>query len=271
MQARVFGSYPIQALGAVQRNVKRTVKLITEQKTIDKPSVVEGFPMRAWNIRVFLLDENGQEIPASIFEKAVYKLHPSFPNPTQSKRSGDDQNRGLAQELTNPGAAVKSPPFKIQEEGWGEFDMTIILTCVDKGGDHTVKHDLNFQSERYEAKHVITFKNPKPALLAALRETGPVPGDENGLKKKGGRGEDDSLKKRKRGGQNIDMEKLADGLQKLQEDDLLQVVQMVHEHKTSETYLKNDVEQGEFHVDLYTLPDSLIKMLWEFTNSKVEI
>jgi hypothetical protein len=22
---------------------------------------------------------------------------------------------------------------------------------------------------------------------------------------------------------------------------------------------------GEFHVDLYTLPDSLIKMLWDFT------
>jgi hypothetical protein len=26
--------------------------------------------------------------------------------------------------------------------------------------------------------------------------------------------------------------------------------------------------EGEFHVDLYTLPDSLIKMLWEFTQEK---
>lgn len=38
------------------------------------------------------------------------------------------------------------------------------------------------------------------------------------------------------------MEKLADGLQKLSEDDLLQVVTMVHDNKTSETYTKNDVE-----------------------------
>lgn len=38
------------------------------------------------------------------------------------------------------------------------------------------------------------------------------------------------------------MEKLADGLQKLGEDDLLQVVQMVHDNKTTETYTKNDVE-----------------------------
>jgi len=38
------------------------------------------------------------------------------------------------------------------------------------------------------------------------------------------------------------MEKLADGLQRLDEDSLLQVVQMVHDHKTSDTYTKNDVE-----------------------------
>jgi transcription initiation factor IIF auxiliary subunit len=29
------------------------------------------------------------------------------------------------------------------------------------------------------------------------------------------------------------------------------------------------VTEGEFHVDLYTLPEGLIKMLWEFTNEKV--
>jgi transcription initiation factor IIF auxiliary subunit len=81
------------------------------------------------------------------------------------------------------------------------------------------------------------------------------------------------------------MEKLADALQKLEEDDLLKVVQMVHDHKSSETYVKNDVERrapachcrtadtdtiadGEFHVDLYTLPDHLVKMLWKFVQDK---
>jgi transcription initiation factor IIF auxiliary subunit len=33
--------------------------------------------------------------------------------------------------------------------------MTIVLTGVGKGGDHTLEHDLNFQSERYEAKHQV--------------------------------------------------------------------------------------------------------------------
>jgi transcription initiation factor IIF auxiliary subunit len=39
------------------------------------------------------------------------------------------------------------------------------------------------------------------------------------------------------------MDKLADGLQKLNEDDLLQVVQMVHDNKAPDSYTKNDMER----------------------------
>lgn len=39
------------------------------------------------------------------------------------------------------------------------------------------------------------------------------------------------------------MEKLAEGLQKLGEDDLLQVVQIIHDNKTNETYTKNDADR----------------------------
>lgn len=50
---------------------------------------------------------------------------------------------------------IKTPPFEIKEEGWGEFDMEIVLTAVEKGGDHPIAHDLNFQSEMYESTHTI--------------------------------------------------------------------------------------------------------------------
>jgi hypothetical protein len=39
---------------------------------------MEGFPMRSWSIEIYLLDEQGQEVPANVFEKATYNLHPSF-------------------------------------------------------------------------------------------------------------------------------------------------------------------------------------------------
>ncbi|KAJ5107067.1 Transcription initiation factor TFIID subunit 14 [Penicillium angulare] len=223
-------------------DVKRTVRLVTEQHIIDKPSEVEGFPQRSWSIEIFLVNDKGEQIPANLFDKVVYHLHPSF---------GDRSTQ-----------TFKNPPFRISEEGWGEFDMTIELVA-DKS--HMVAHDLHFREERYESKHVIAFKNPKPAFMNALRESGPVPGDENGLKNKRGGAGEESAKKKKRTEKNVDMDKLADGLQKLGEDDLLQVVQMVHDNKSSDSYTKNDVELGEFHVDLYTLPDTLIKMLWDFT------
>jgi transcription initiation factor IIF auxiliary subunit len=57
--------------------------------------------------------------------------------------------------LTKKPTVIKKPPFRIDEKGWGEFDMTIVLSAVGKGGDHTLAHDLNFQAERYEAKHQV--------------------------------------------------------------------------------------------------------------------
>jgi transcription initiation factor IIF auxiliary subunit len=51
----------------------------------DKPSEMEGFPMKTWNIEIYLLDEAGHEKPANCFTKAVYNLHPSFANPVQSE------------------------------------------------------------------------------------------------------------------------------------------------------------------------------------------
>ncbi|KAI9803458.1 MAG: hypothetical protein M1826_004959 [Phylliscum demangeonii] len=236
--------------------VKRTVKLVTEQRIItSKPPVSDGYPIRAWNISIYMLDEHGQEKPASVFEKAVYKLHPTFPKPVHT---------------------FKTPPFQIQEEGWGEFDMEIVLTAVEKGGEYVIQHDLNFQKEVYESTHVLTFRNPKGAFLQALKDQGlgPIGHEEsNGVAKtkKATKAEEEASKKRKRHAQAVDIDKLAEGLQKLGEEDILHVVQTVHDGKTPETYTKNDVEHGEFHVDLYTLPDSVIRTLWEFVCSKVDI
>lgn len=35
--------------------------------------------MRSWNIRIVLVHENtGEDVTANVFEKATYKLHPTF-------------------------------------------------------------------------------------------------------------------------------------------------------------------------------------------------
>ncbi|GAB7347253.1 hypothetical protein MBLNU459_g3348t1 [Dothideomycetes sp. NU459] len=225
-------------------DVKRNIKLVTEQHILpDVPSEVEGFPMRQWSIEIHLVGPDGELMPATCFDKVTYRLHESF-----GKRANQ---------------VLKNPPFRISERGWGEFDMGIALTPYSQPkGEQTILHDLNFASERYEAAHPFVFRNPKPELLERLKESGSV-GDVNGAAK--------AEKKRKSTKTQVDMEKLAEGLEKLGEDDLLHVVQLVHDNKSEETYTKNDVENGEFHVDLYTLPDPLVKLLWDFVVGKVNM
>ena len=54
-----------------------------------------------------------------------------------------------------------------------------------------------------------TFKNPKGGLLAALRDSGPVPGDDNSKKK----GEESAKKKKKADkGVSLDVAGFLDGL-----------------------------------------------------------
>jgi len=43
--------------------------------------------MRSWSIELWLLNEQGEQIPATIFEKVMYELHPTFAKPKQSMYS----------------------------------------------------------------------------------------------------------------------------------------------------------------------------------------
>lgn len=122
-----------------------------------------------------------------------------------------------------------------ENEGWGEFEMQIDLYYTDKSGKITIPHDLNFQQNRYEDTHVVTFKNPSQSLQQILRETGPLPNDEDRRNRK----VDGSAKKQKK---PFDVEKMADALVKLEEDDLLQVIQMIHDHKADDTYVQNNLD-----------------------------
>lgn len=146
----------------------------------------------------------------------------------------------------------KSPPFRIEEDGWGEFELEIFLTDL-AGKEHPIRHDLNFAEDRYDVKHVVAFKNPKGDLAVALRSSGSMPGDAGGdlangkkagrISGVGGVDAEAGKKRKKTDTRGIDMDSLAEKLQKLGEDDLLQVVQMVHDNKSEDSWMRNDVDR----------------------------
>ena len=160
---------------------------------------------------------------------------------------------------------IKKPPFRVAEDGWGEFELQIEMKDLS-GKTHSIVHDLNFANARYETKQIIAFKNPKGAMLDALRNSGTIPGESaaingadgtpaGGKKRTSeiGGGGAATQKKKKGDSKAIDMDKLAEGLQKLGEDDLLQVVQMVHDNKSEDSWMRNDAERK-----LHTFPASLL-------------
>ncbi|KAL7803436.1 SAS complex, SAS5 subunit/transcription initiation factor IID, subunit 14 [Trichoderma aethiopicum] len=216
------------------------LRLVLTRCCSDKPSPVAEFPMRQWSLQLHLLDEEGNERPADVFTKVVYHLHPTFENPVQT---------------------FTKPPFICSNEGWGEFEIGIDLYTTEKTKLAPIIHDLNFAKERYEVTHTVVFKNPSQALQERLRESGPLPSDEDRPKKKGIAG--------KKSAQKYDYEKIADALEKLEEEDLLRVIQLINENKTPDTYIRSDVEvnnlfeAGEFSIDLYTMPDTLTTKLWD--------
>ena len=87
------------------------------------------------------------------------------------------------------------------------------------------------------------FKNPSPAFLKVLSETGPVPGvDEK--KRKLEADDTGSRKKTTTGwtGKPTDMERLAAGIEQLQEIDLLPIIKIILDNQTADMYVKSDVD-----------------------------
>lgn len=144
--------------------------------------------------------------------------------------------------------AFTKSPFLCSNEGWGEFEISIDCYTTEKTKLTPIIHDLNFQELRYEATHTVTFKNPSQALQERLRETGPLPNDEDRQKKK-------SVASKK-GGQKYDYEKIAEALEKLDEEDLLRVIQLINENKGPDTYIRSDVD-GEFPPESFPSRGSL--------------
>ena len=175
---------------------------------------VENFPVRQWSIEIVLLDDEGKEIPATIFDKVIYHLHPTFANPNRT---------------------FTDPPFRIEEQGWGGFPLDISVFLLEKAGERKIPHDLNFLQESYEVEHVIQIPLNKPLLTEELAKSGSI---EETTANTGTIGKrrtttnttaEPKAKRAKTGSAStvkgsVDLEKLAFGLTKLNEDDLVGVL-----------------------------------------------
>ncbi|KAG0246439.1 hypothetical protein BGX31_002093 [Mortierella sp. GBA43] len=250
------------------KNVRKSIKVITDQNIV-KGQKQNGFPMRKWKISICGVTSSGDEELMPYVDHVEYILHQTFEPPVRK---------------------VSEYPFQLQEQGWGEFDMKIMLHFVDKSvPPYVLDHDLNFQSTHYEVPQTITFKSDlKPNFLRLLnllpthasdRDSSNDSAADNAshkrrrdaiTKEKSKRIKDDrSSDDDSRGasstavsgdewGDKVDVHLLAKKFQLLQPEDLVELVQLVKANQTADMYVREDGEAGEFHIDLRTLGNDLL-------------
>ncbi|KAI7901160.1 yeats family-domain-containing protein [Cokeromyces recurvatus] len=110
----------------------------------------EGHPWRNWKIKLVAVDnhrENKGKLN-HLLDHVEYILHPTFDNPRR--------------------VFVKEP-YLLQEKGWGEFDMRVILYFKNHVTEpENIFFDLHFREHTYTIMHRIFFNNPSTDLIQLL-------------------------------------------------------------------------------------------------------
>ncbi|KAF9360470.1 hypothetical protein BGX34_007758, partial [Mortierella sp. NVP85] len=230
--------------------------------------------MRKWKISICGVNAHGEEETLPYVDHVEYILHQTFEPPVRK---------------------VNEFPFQLQEQGWGEFDMKIMLHFVDKSvPPFVLDHDLHFQSTHYEVPQTITFKsdlkssflkllNLPPSNASDRESSNDSAGDSMTHKRRRDAGSKEKVKRMRSGHSSdddsragssaaasgdewdkVDVHSLAKKFTLLQPEDLVELVQIVKANQTSDMYVKEDGEAGEFHIDLRTLGNDLLNELWRF-------
>ncbi|KAI8889931.1 hypothetical protein K501DRAFT_237511 [Backusella circina FSU 941] len=108
-----------------------------------------------WKVRLVAID-HGKEVKgklSTLLDHVEYVLHPTF---------------------TNPRRVATTEPYTIQEKGWGEFDMRVILFFKnDLYTPENIFFDLHFNSPSYNVLHRIEFEDAPPELSKLILTTHP--------------------------------------------------------------------------------------------------
>ncbi|SCV05765.1 LANO_0H14686g1_1 [Lachancea nothofagi CBS 11611] len=208
--------------------IERIIRIKTSQSTVDEQPIDGESPMREWQVDLWVLTADGEEIPANIFEKCIYRLHPTFTNPTRIKTK---------------------PPFTLREKGWGEFSYPIQCFFLQGGGEVDFLHELSFHENIYFSDVRIKVPIHIPELRHALERSGTVPSytEESQLES-----------------MTLDLDKWIRTLVAGDEDIATEVVNKIIHHPAISREIDQIPLAEQFVLDLRQLPNSLLEELMDF-------
>ncbi|RKP08156.1 yeats family-domain-containing protein [Thamnocephalis sphaerospora] len=122
------------------RIIKKRIHVVTRNEIITEREFFAGqYPWRKWQITLF--EEEGGRLDDNMpfVSKVVFRLHEDFKRPNRS---------------------VTQPPFTVEEEGWGGFEIPISIFFHNSNTrPFTFVHDLRFDYNVYESSVDVEYED----------------------------------------------------------------------------------------------------------------
>ncbi|ORZ19620.1 yeats family-domain-containing protein [Absidia repens] len=131
------------------------IKIACHSSVISGAAAIDGHPWRNWKLRLVAM-EGGKEHKGKlthVLDRVEYILHPTFENPRR---------------------VATCEPYMLQEKGWGEFDLRIVLYFVDNlVPPEVISFDLNFRTSSYSVIHKRPFPDAPAEFISILSKPTP--------------------------------------------------------------------------------------------------
>ncbi|CAG61860.1 uncharacterized protein GVI51_L02519 [Nakaseomyces glabratus] len=213
-----------------------TLRVKTQQSVLLDQQLEEGeLPLRQWRVEVSMLDRNKDEVKADILSSVTYHLHPTFVKPRRK---------------------MKTPPFSLEEIGWGEFSMTLMCKFRHNGGVVKIQHELEFSEDAYIIDYSVNVpylsEGPFYSLLA--RHFNVIPQNSVPV--------DNNIKQ---------LPKWVKTLQLQDEDTINELLQRILSNAAVKNFVNKIPRHEEVVFCLGELPDELMNSLTEYMESTGDI
>lgn len=183
-----------------------------------------------------MLDGANNETEANILSSCTFHLHPTFKDPIRE---------------------VKTPPFTLQEEGWGQFEFKIICLFIENAGKFTIKHPLLFEDNAYAIDYDIHVPYHTPKLRSLLAGHYKLP--QNTVQK--------YLDEKQ---ESVSLNWI-NSIPALDEDAVTSIVQMILSHPAVQNEVFQHPRHEDFLMALYQLPNELLKEIRDYVSLQTTI
>ncbi|CAR28540.1 hypothetical protein ZYGR_0S01730 [Zygosaccharomyces rouxii] len=196
----------------------------------DQSSCMGELPVRRWRVELCMLNEKDEEVVLDIVSICIFYLHPTFKEPVRKFRQ---------------------PPFVLEEEGWGEFDMEIVCHFIENVGKFTINHLLSFEHSAVAIDYAIKVPCHTPLIREYLSRNFTLP-DANFDKKQ----EKTISQSQLRNWINL--------IPKLDEDSVTEIVQLILRHPAVQAEVNKQERHDDFLMGLYQLPNELLQTIGDY-------